>query len=174
MTTFGVSIAVPPPYADPLRAARHRAGDDLADAVSPHVTLMPPTEVPEHGETEFEAHLEAVALAHRTFRVTLRGTGTFRPTSDVVFVALAEGIGRCEEIERDLRRGPVARSRDFPFHPHVTIAHGVAPDLLDRAFADQAGFTASFEVTGFDLHRHGGDQGGDRSWRPVRHFALRG
>ena len=43
MRTVGVSIAVPEPYFSQLREMRRAAGDPQADAVPPHVTLMPPT-----------------------------------------------------------------------------------------------------------------------------------
>ena len=45
MRTVGVSIAVPEPYFSQLREMRRAAGDPQADAVPPHVTLIPPTEV---------------------------------------------------------------------------------------------------------------------------------
>ena len=37
----------------------------------------------------------------------LRGTGTFRPVSPVVFVNVAEGISRCELLADAVRRGPL-------------------------------------------------------------------
>src|SRR3712207_8607561 len=49
--------------------------------------------------------------------------------SDVVFVAVARGIGNCELLADDVRRGPLARSLTFPYHPHVTVAHDVPADM---------------------------------------------
>ena len=40
----------------------------------------------------------AVASAHQPFTVHLRGTGTFRPITEVVFVTLAIGISDCERL----------------------------------------------------------------------------
>ncbi|MBO1755781.1 2'-5' RNA ligase family protein [Allobranchiibius sp. CTAmp26] len=170
MQTIGVSFAVPEPWAAQLQEARRRAGDDLADAVPPHVTLMPPTEIEDADHDALRTHLASVATRHNPFRMTLRGTGTFRPTSEVVFVAVAEGISSCEQIEADVRSGPVTRTLQFPYHPHVTIAHDVPEDGLDRAFSDLAGFEARFQVEGFDLYEHGTDE----VWRPVRHFSFAG
>jgi 2'-5' RNA ligase len=45
--------------------------------------------------SEVEEHLRKVALAEQPFELHLRGTGTFRPVSPVVFVQLAQGIGDC-------------------------------------------------------------------------------
>ena len=59
----------------------------------------------------------------RGFAIHLRGTGTFRPVSPVVFVTLAEGISQCEQLADAVRRGPLDMDLEFPYHPHVTIAH---------------------------------------------------
>lgn len=107
---------------------------------------------------------------HPAFQVILRGTGTFRPVSDVVFVQVAQGVSRCEHLERAVRSGPVERSLDFPYHPHVTVAHGVSTQALDRAFADLAAFTCTFVAGSFRLYIHNGDE----VWRPAHDFALTG
>lgn len=168
MKTIGVSIPIPQPYADELQAARREAGDPLADAVPPHVTLMPPTPVDPDEEVQLRTHLAKVAAASPRFRMTLQGTGTFRPISPVVFVAVAEGIASCEQLERDVRSGPVERDLQFPYHPHVTIAHGVPEPALDRAFGELSSYERSFEVAGFDLYEHGDDQ----VWRSVLAWSL--
>ncbi len=168
MGTIGVSIPVPSPYAERLHAARRDAGDLLADAVPPHVTLMPPTAVDERTLAHLRAHLCDVCARYRPFRMTLRGTGTFRPISPVVFVAVAEGISNCEQLEQAVRSGPVTRVLEFNYHPHVTIAHNVDDAALDGAFDRLAGFEASFDVAGVDLYEHGADE----VWRSVQTFPL--
>lgn len=168
MKTIGVSIPIPAPYADELLKARLQAGDPLADAVPPHVTLMPPTPVDDAAESALRDHLGTVAAAMPAFRMTLRGTGTFRPISPVVFVAVAEGIANCEQLERAVRSGPVERALQFPYHPHVTIAHGVSDEALQEAFEGLAAYTCSMEVGEFSLYEHGHDG----VWRPYRSFPL--
>lgn len=170
MSTIGVSIPIPPPYGSSLTAARRAAGDPLADAVPPHITLLPPTAVPPQAMNEFTDHLEAVGAGHAPFTVRLRGTGTFCPVSPVVFVAVAQGIADCEALQAAVRSGAVQRDLDFPYHPHVTIAHRVADERLDAAFESMAGFSADFEVAGFDLYQ----QGDDGTWESIRSFPFRG
>ncbi|CAG7574044.1 2'-5' RNA ligase [Barrientosiimonas humi] len=167
-TTIGVSIPVPAPYGEQLQDARRRSGDPLADAVPTHVTLMPPTDLAQVEQPEFTQHLRAVAAAAAPFRMTLQGTGTFRPVSPVVFVAVAEGIGMCERLEQAVRSGPVRRELEFPYHPHVTVAQAVDDDALDRTFEELAGYRCQFEVSAFDLYLHGED----RVWRPIDRFEL--
>ena len=98
----------------------------------------------------------------------LRGTGTFRPVSPVVFVMVAEGISSCEVLAGAVRRGPLAVDLNFPYHPHVTIAHHLDDAALDRAFEDLAPFECVFDVTEFHLYRHDEQTG----WRPTRDFTL--
>jgi 2'-5' RNA ligase len=168
--TIGVSIAIPSPHAEMLQAKRASFGDPLAESIPTHVTLLPPTEV---AEEELEAavkHLEEVAAQGRRFPMVLRGTGTFRPTSPVVFVQVSGGIADCELLEKDVRQGPLDRSLDFNYHPHVTVAHHVPEPNLDRAFTELSDFECAFEVEEFHLYEHGDDG----VWRPVRSFTLGG
>ncbi|WP_114202731.1 2'-5' RNA ligase family protein [Janibacter anophelis] len=170
MAVHGVSIAVPDPWGAQLQQLREDVGDPMARAIPPHVTLMPPTEIEPERLDLFVTHLGSVARQHGPFTMRLRGTGSFRPVSPVVFVQVAEGIPMCERLEQAVRRGPVTRDLEFPYHPHVTIAHAIADAGLDRAFEELAHFDAAFEVGEFHLYEHGADE----VWRPMTAFALSG
>ena len=166
--TIGVAIAIPEPYGDELQQIRESYGDPLAASIPTHITLLPPTEVVDGDLDPIEKHLRIVAESEQPFSIHLRGTGTFRPVSPVVFVSVAAGIGDCERLESLVRSGPLGRDLTFPYHPHVTIAHDLPEDALQRAFDDVAGFDAEFEVWGFSLYEHGPDG----LWRPQRDFPL--
>ena len=170
MPTIGVSIAVPDPFGTALQDFRVSIGDETARHIPSHITLVPPTEVPVGSMPAIEAHLEQAAASEQPFRVTLRGTGTFRPVSPVVFVGVVEGIAGCEMLSAATRSGPLAAEVGFPYHPHVTVAHDLEDDLLDRAFAELAGFEARFEVAEFWLYLHDERHG----WRPTQAFTLSG
>ena len=170
MPTIGVSIAIPPPYGDLLQAKRASFGDPLADSIPTHVTLLGPTQLPDDRLDAAVDHLERVSASAHPFPMVLRGTGTFRPVSPVVFVQVSGGLSECEVLERAIRTGPLDRHLDFNYHPHVTVAHHVSEANLDRAFTELADFEATFDVTAFHLYEHGPDG----VWRPVRCFALNG
>lgn len=170
MPTIGVSIAIPSPHGEMLQAKRASFGDPLADSIPTHITLLPPTEVDDADLDKAVAHLEDVAADGHAFPIVLRGTGTFRPVSPVVFVQVSGGLAECEQLERAVRRGPLTRELDFYYHPHVTIAHHISDESLDRAFADLADFECTFEVREFHLYEHGEDL----VWRAVQSFALNG
>lgn len=170
MAVHGVSIAIPEPWGSQLQRHREEAGDPMARAIPPHITLMPPTEIAPAELDGFADHLRTVAGRHGPFTVHLRGTGTFRPVSRVVFVQVSRGIPMCERLEQAVRRGPVSRELEFPYHPHVTVAHDIDENGLDQVFEDLSTFEASFEATHFHLYDHGVDG----VWRPVRGFELSG
>lgn len=165
---IGVAIAVPDPYGARLETWRASFGDPQAGEIPAHITLLPPTLLtPDELDAAIE-HLAAAASSVPTFEVHLRGTGTFRPVSPVVFVALATGISGCERLESAVRRGPLARDLDFPYHPHVTVAHDLPDDVLDSAYDALGGFDARFRVEEFALYVHD-DRGG---WQVHRTFPL--
>jgi 2'-5' RNA ligase len=165
---IGVAIGLPEPYTSELQGWRERLGDPNACDIPPHVTLLPPTALTTDDLDEVEEHLRGVAGRHESFVVHLRGSGTFRPVSPVVFVPLVQGISQCERLEQDVRSGPLAREVKFPYHPHVTVAHEVSATELDRAFDDLATYDARFRVWGFSLF----EKGRDGVWRPQRDFPF--
>ena len=167
VSTVGVAIAVPQPYADELQCYRASFGDPLATAIPAHITLVPPTQV-DGAVDAVRAHLAQVARRHPSFRLRLHGTATFRPTSPVVFVNVTEGISACELLAADARHGPLAQQLSFPFHPHVTVAHHLDEVALDRAYEALAAYDCAFEVDSFRLYVHGDDG----VWRAVADYLL--
>ncbi len=164
----GVAIEIPEPWAQELSSWRRKVGDPRAESFPPHVTILPPTRLAAAALAQTEAHLAAVAAAHRGFELRLAGTGTFRPVSDVVFVAVAGGAAQCARLADDVRAGPLHRGLDFPYHPHVTVAHAVPDEALDRVAEGLGDFAARFPVPAFSVYTCDGDQG----WRRRRTFAL--
>jgi 2'-5' RNA ligase len=149
--TIGVSLAVPEPWGSRLQEFRVSNGDSQGATIPAHITLVPPTEVDQHLMGAVERHLAAVAAGGTAYRVHLRGSGTFRPVSPVVFVNLVEGISMTEQLANACRREPLARH-------------------LDRAFEELSDFECSFTVTAFHLYVHDPDLG----WKATRDFALTG
>lgn len=165
---IGISIAIPPPFAEELTAARESFGDPLARAIPPHITLLGPTVVNVGDLDMIRDHTARAANTIKPFRVHLRGTATFRPISPVVFIQVVQGISECEALERAVRSGPLDLPTRFNYHPHVTIAHEVPERELDRAFADMDSYNAIFQINKIHLFEHGSDH----RWRPVTSFPL--
>ncbi len=143
--TLGVAIEIPDPVGRALDAERARCVDD-GEGMPAHVTLLPPFDVDDDVLDAVLDHIAEVAADAEPFRLVLRGTGTFRPVSPVVFVTVADGISACELLEMRVRSGPLAVERRFPYHPHVTVAHDVGEAELDECFERLADFHADVEV----------------------------
>ena len=168
--TIGVAVGIPEPWGSQLDEHRAASGDPMAALIPAHLTLLGPTEVDSSDavSAKIEDHLASVAAEHRPFQLHLRGTGTFRPITQVVFVAVAAGISACEMLAADIRSGPLAREIKYPYHPHVTVAHDVEAAALDAVYDGLATFEARFPIDGFTLYEHGADG----RWHPQRRFLL--
>ena len=170
--TIGVAVRIPEPWGSELDRRRAATGDPQATLIPSHLTLLGPTELTEERLPLVDKHLTQVAAGHRPFTLHLRGTGTFRPVNDVVFIAVAAGISECEQLERDIRSGPLNRELRYPYHPHVTVAHDIdgriGTERLDQVFDELADFEARFRVDSFTSFEHCSDG----RWRPQRDFWL--
>jgi len=166
--SIGVAIGIPEPYHRELQGWRERLGDPNARRIVPHITLLPPSEVDPDTLAAIDEHLRKVAADEDSFDIRLRGSATFQPVSPVVFVPLVQGIADCERLEAKVRSGPLQRDVRFPYHPHVTVAHDLPADALDRAFAMLSTYEAAFRVRGFTLF----EQGADEAWRPQRDYVF--
>src|SRR6185312_8972915 len=109
---IGVAVGIPEPFGAELQGWRERLGDPNALRIVPHVTLLPPTTVGSGALPEIEEHLRRVAARFRPFEIRLRGSATFLPVSSVVFVPLVQGIAECEQMETQVRSGPLTRALD--------------------------------------------------------------
>ena len=165
-----MSVAVPDPCGTDLQEYRVELGDPTAAGIPTHVTLLPPIDVDDVLLPSIDRHLETVAAATCPFEMHLRGTGSFRPVSPVVFVNVVQGISSCEVLASAVRQGPLAIDAQFPYHPHVTVAHHLAEELLDRAFDELGSFDCRFTVDQISLYEHRDGRG----WMPVRAFRLGG
>ena len=168
MPTIGVAIPVPDPYGAMLREKRAGFGDPMAETVPSHVTLIAPTEVTDADLYAVCVALESASTALPPFPMRLRGTGTFRPVSPVVFVAVSQGISYTEMLAKCVRKALNVPDPDFPFHPHVTVAQNLDDASLDRAYDELHDFECHFFVDEFALYQHEADVG----WVPQRTFAL--
>ncbi len=167
---IGVAVAIPEPFGARLQRVRAELGDPLAPFIPPHVTLVGPTVVEPDQIPELERHMAQVAREYPPFVIELAGTGSFRPISPVVFVQVVRGAESCSAIEGAVRTGLLAQELRFDYHPHVTIAHDLDDETLDRAEAEMADFEAVFAVDRFSLFEHGDDG----VWRSVRDVLLTG
>jgi 2'-5' RNA ligase len=166
--TIGIALEIPEPWSGYLRQCRHSFGDPMAQAIPPHITLLPPTALARFRLAEIEEHLQAVAATLRPFELHLAGTDTFRPVSPVVFVNVAAGAAECDTLQSRIRTGPLDRDLNFPYHPHVTVGHHLSHEALDTAEEVLRDFSAAFVLDGFDLY----ELCDDGIWRSLHRYVL--
>ena len=166
--TLGVTLEIPMPIREELDAARRRYGV-LEEGWSSHVTLLAPIEADDAVVASIIDHLDAVARRTTPIRIHLQGTGSFRPVSPVAFLVLVEGAEQCAVLESAVRSGDLGVESRFPYHPHVTLAHGVPDDILDRVQRDFADFESEFTAAAMTLRENV-----DGAWVLVREFPLTG
>lgn len=150
--SIGVILGFPPRIAEELQRWRASFGDPLAATVPAHITLVTTTMTQDWEATR--RHVRDVAGRQEPFTVTIAGTGSFRPISPVVFLKVEDGFGECVSLHRQLQRGPLERDLPFAYHPHVTVAHDVAPESLDEAETALKNYRASFPVASMGLYEH--------------------
>ncbi|MDQ0732971.1 2'-5' RNA ligase family protein [Arthrobacter sp. B1I2] len=153
--SVGVILGFPAEIAEELQRWRASFGDPLADVVPAHITLV--TTTPTQDWEATRRHVREVARYQRPFMVTIAGTGTFRPVSPVVFINVEDGFDDCVDLHRKLQQGPLHRELPFAYHPHVTIAHDVAPESLDEAETVLKNYSATFPVVSMGLYEHDAD-----------------
>ncbi|GAA4374274.1 2'-5' RNA ligase family protein [Paeniglutamicibacter cryotolerans] len=156
---LGVVISLPPALSAEIDAWRRDFGGPDALVIPPHITL-----VSGNATSEWEpaaAHVRSVAAASAPFTVRLRGTGSFRPVSPVVFLNVVSGAEDCAKLHHELQSGPLAHDQEFPYHPHVTIAHDLPEADMNRAAEQLSGFDDEFTVESIGLFDH--DEAGNWS-----------
>jgi 2'-5' RNA ligase len=93
-----------------------------------HVTILPPRPLAAPVE-DAERFFEQTVQSFPSFNLDLPSIGTFEETL-VVFLSLGNGAREVRAMHDVLNRGPLWFGEPFPFHPHVTVAQGIARDDL--------------------------------------------
>ncbi|MDI3240468.1 2'-5' RNA ligase family protein [Arthrobacter sp. AL08] len=154
--SIGVILGFPEAIAEELQRWRASFGDPMAGVIPAHITLVTTTTTRDWDATR--NHVRAIASRQEPFHVTIAGTGSFRPVSPVVFLNVEDGFGDCVSLHERLQAGPLERELPFEYHPHVTVAHDVAPESLDEAETALKDYRATFPVASMGLYEH--DQNG--------------
>jgi 2'-5' RNA ligase len=86
-----------------------------------HITILPPRPL---SDTEPAAiHMLEEACGHvEAFEVTLGEVETFIPVTPTVFIRVAHGATRMQELHDRLNHGSLICPEQWPYTPHLTIA----------------------------------------------------
>lgn len=168
---LGVVLFVPEPVATEVDGLRRALGDDALGRVPPHVTLVSPVNVRDEDLAESFDLLHAAAAACPVLELELGPVTTFAPVNPVAYLAVTGSPVAMSELVglRDaLQVGPLERTSDHEFVPHVTIANELVEDRLAASVGVLADYRASVAFTRVHVLA---EQPG-RVWEPVADAAL--
>lgn len=153
--SVGVVIPLPEPLRSQLRETRASLGDPVAGSIAPHITLV--TGAVATDWVAVRQHVRDVAARAGRFRLSLRGTASFRPVTNVVYLQVEDGFDECVALHRELQAGPLSPRAEYDFHPHLTMAHDLPQRQLDLALERLGGYAAEFPVDRIGLFEHDAD-----------------
>ena len=98
-----------------------------------HVTILPPRclEITENAAVRF---LEESCSAVEPFEVTLGEVETFIPVTATLFIRLAHGASRLQQLHSQLNGGPFEYEEQWPYIPHLTIAKMTTEEQAWKGF----------------------------------------
>jgi len=102
--------------------------------LSAHVTILPPRPL---SDTEASAiqTLEDACSHVDAFEVTLGEVETFIPVTPTVFIRVAHGATRMQDLHDRLNQGPLTCPEQWPYTPHLTIAKMTTEEQAAPALA---------------------------------------
>ena len=168
---LGVVLLVPQPLATQIDGVRRALGDGALGRIEPHITLVPPVNVAERDLPKAFSIVRTAAGGVAPLTLRIGPVDTFAPVNPVAYLRVrGEGqvLDALERLRLGCLQGPLERTSDHEFVPHVTIADDLAADRLDAAASVLADLRA--DVTFDRVHVLAELPG--RIWRPVADAPL--
>jgi 2'-5' RNA ligase/GNAT superfamily N-acetyltransferase len=153
---------------DGLRLA---LGDQTLERIPPHLTLIPPVNVPAHRFDEAVSVLRRAAAAQRgPLALSFGAPRSFLPDNPVLYLPVGGDLGRLAALREALFVPPLFRSLSWPWVPHVTLLDNGDPERIRAAQVVLNRFAAlsSFDrVTMLEESKTPARIGPDRRWWPL-------
>ena len=161
-------LLVPPPAAAEIVGIQRALGSPLR--VAPHVTLVPPVNVPADRLDEVLDKLKRVAARFSSVHLSLGPAATFWPATPVVYLAVGGDVDDVARLRTAVATGPLDRPDAWPFVPHVTLAEDTDPEVIPGLVRGLAGFQADVVVERVHVLL----EGEGRIWEPIADALLGG
>ena len=161
---LGVVLLLPEPWSTEIQGLRRALGAPSIDTQPPHLTLVPPVNVPEDRIDEAVGVLRrAAARCSPTIDVTVGPPATFVPVSPVVYLSVGGDRQALCALQTDVFAGPLLRRVDYDYEPHVTVCESVAAETARMATS----ILGRYRIQVLFDRVHLLEQGDDRVWRPL-------
>jgi 2'-5' RNA ligase len=167
---LGVALLLGPPIADEVDGLRRALGDGALSRIPPHLTLVPPVNVPESalGATLAVLRQAAARAPAAGLSLTLGPVRSFWPASPVLYLGVGGDLEALQALRDHVFVKPLSRLLTFPFVPHVTLADEASPAQLEAATTALSSYA---RVTAVDrvhlLREHAG-----RRWTAIADVAF--
>ena len=167
---LGVVVEVPQPWAEDLQQWRLGFGDNTADHMPTHITLVPPTVVSSGRLDAVLADIDAACEGVAGFHIATSGISTFRPTSPVVYLAIGDGGKRLQQLHELVL--PLVSDKPVlhPYVPHITVAMHLPDAVLDSAAQVLGDYSLSWDIASVCSFV----RGRDGRWVKVKEHFLQG
>ncbi|MFP3899772.1 MAG: GNAT family N-acetyltransferase [Acidimicrobiia bacterium] len=163
---LGVALLLPRDVAGEVDGLRRALGDGTFRRIPPHLTLVPPVNVPSERLGDALALLRAAgaAVAHAApLRLRLGPLMSFLPVNPVAYLAVGGDVDVLDVLRDRVFRPPLWRTLTHAFVPHVTVADELAPQRIEAAVSALADFRLDVSVGRVHLLR----EGPGRVWQPI-------
>lgn len=97
----------------------------------PHLTILPPRPL-KTAWSDAWSELRRAIVAMNPVTVELGDVETF-PASRVVYLSLRQGYASIEALHETLNAGCASCGEVWPYHPHITLAHGIRAENFEEA-----------------------------------------
>jgi len=128
---YALVAYVKSPIGDFVENLRRELHPDLPSFAA-HLTLLPPRLL-QGTEGEALQSLATICGQAEPFEVTLGDMQTFVPTTPTVYIRVAYGAARMQELHDQLNKQALAFVEEWPYIPHLTIAK-----MADQRAAEKA------------------------------------
>lgn len=166
-------VLVDPPVSVEVDGLRRAVGDRALGRIAPHVTLVPPVNVPADRLPDALGRLRAAAAIAGSgpFELTLGPIATFLPANPVLVLEVGGDVDRLRALRDAVFRGPFERPLRWPWVPHVTVGDDLDEDRIGAALVALDRFAAATTVDRVTvLEEVRSDEG--RRWVPLADARL--
>lgn len=165
---LGVALLIPSPAAVEIDGLRRALGDGARTRIPPHVTLVPPVNVPEESLGDALAVLRAAADRTPPLDIRIGPAATFHPVNPVVYLQVGGAVEGLAALRERVLVPPLERPITHAFVPHVTVADDMEPARIPAAVAALADYVVDVRVDTVHLL----EEGRGRVWRPIAEVGL--
>lgn len=125
---------------------RRGLGVRALERIGPHVTVVPPLDVPIGLLEEATGVLRRAAAASSPVQLELGPARTFFPRAPVIYLEVGGDLEEVTQLRAALTFGVLAEHRlkyERPFVPHVTLDRRMAPDRIQSALRSVSSYHAT-------------------------------